>query len=306
MMPKKFHILITSELGAIRPFTIRRSRLKFWLLACSLFVLVATFSGIFFSWYSCRLQRKVDSLSISLDAAKRENSDLNFKVTELEFAVAKPLQSALGQLNERSRKIESILDLVGVEVKPDSIDKPEGGPYAQLPANGMDNLLYRVDSYLDVISPIPLGYPVDGPITSGFGRRRDPFTGNPAFHPGVDIQANIGRKVRATADGIVRRVAYDKGYGRYVLIDHGNGFKTVYGHNSKLLVKTGAHVVRGQVISLVGSTGRSTGPHLHYEVRYKNKLVNPRSYVRIAAKLAEQAQKIEEAEKEDGKPAKRG
>lgn len=300
MMPKKIHILVTSELGAIRPFTICRSRLKSWLVAGSLFVLVATFCGIFFSWYSCRLQSKVDSLSIALDEAKRENTDLNSKVTELEFAVAKPLQSALGQLSERSRKIESILDFVGLEVTPDPADKPEGGPYAQLPANGMDDLLYRVDSYLDVISPLPLGYPVEGPITSGFGRRIDPFTGKLAFHPGVDIQTNSGSKVKATADGVVLRAAYDKGYGRYVLIDHGNGFKTIYGHNRKLLVKAGQHVIRGQVISLSGSTGRSTGPHLHYEVRYKNKLVNPKTYVLVASKLAAQAQKIKEAKREDG------
>ncbi|MEJ2690170.1 MAG: M23 family metallopeptidase [Deltaproteobacteria bacterium] len=176
----------------------------------------------------------------------------------MEYAVEEPLKSALGQLNERSRKIESILDFVGIDVKPDPADKPEGGPYAQLPGNemDMDNLLYRVDSYLDVILPIPLGYPVNGYISSGFGRRIDPFTGKLAFHPGVDIVANFGSKVRATADGIVRLAGYDKGYGRCVMIDHGNGFKTVYGHNSKLLVKRGDHVVRGQVISLVGRQKR--------------------------------------------------
>ena len=280
-MQKRIHILITSELGEIRPFTICRNRLKFLLVGCSLFVLVATFCGIFFSWYSCKLQNKINTLSVALNETKKENSDLNSKVAELEYAVEEPLKSALGQLNERSRKIESILDFVGIDVKPDPADKPEGGPYAQLPGNemDMDNLLYRVDSYLDVILPIPLGYPVNGYISSGFGRRIDPFTGKLAFHPGVDIVANFGSKVRATADGIVRLAGYDKGYGRCVMIDHGNGFKTVYGHNSKLLVKRGDHVVRGQVISLVGSTGRSTGPHLHYEIRLNGVPVNPLKYI---------------------------
>lgn len=306
-MSKRLHILIASDLGAIRPFTIRRERLRFWLVASSLFVLVATSCGIFFSWYSCNLRKKVESLSVALDQAKMENSALGFKVNELEFAVAKPLQTAITQLNDRSRKIKSILDFVGVNVKPDAADKPEGGPYAQLPGNELDNLLFRVDSYLDVIAPIPLGYPVDGPVTSGFGRRIDPFTGKLAFHPGIDIEVNRGTKVRATADGVVRRAGYDKGgYGRYILIDHGNGFKTVYGHNSKLLVKVGEHVVRGQVISLSGNTGRSTGPHLHYEVRYKNKVINPRNYVQVAVKLAEKVRRMKEAKKEDEKLAQGG
>lgn len=298
-MPKKLHILITSELGAIRPFTVCRSRLKFWLIAGSFFVLVATISGIYFSWHACLLERKVDSLSMALETANRQNFDLNSKVAELEFTVEEPLQSALGQLNERSRKIESILDFVGVDVAADPTDKPQGGPYTQLPDDEMDNIIYRVDSYLDVILPVPLGYPVNGSISSRFGRRIDPFTGKLAFHSGLDIKADVGSKVMATANGVVVRATYDSKYGRYVMIDHGNGFKTVYGHNSKLLVKVGQHVVRGQVISLVGNSGRSTGPHLHYEVRYKNRVVDPRSYVKVAAKLAEQAKKTMEAKKEN-------
>lgn len=298
-MPNKLHILITSELGAVRPFTVCKSHLKFWLVAGSIFIFLATTCGIFFSWYSCKLKFQVENLSVALQAANRENVDLNTRVSKLEFAVEEPLQSALGQLNERSRKIESILDFVGVDVAADPASKPQGGPYTQLPEDDMSDIICRVDSYLDVILPIPLGYPVNGTISSKFGRRIDPFTMKPAFHSGIDIKADVGTKVRATADGVVRRAVYDSKYGNYVMIDHENGFTTVYGHNSKLLVKAGERVLRGQVISLVGNTGRSTGPHLHYEVRYGGKVVDPRSYVKIAAKLAEQS-KMTKVEKVRG------
>jgi len=129
------------------------------------------------------------------------------------------------------------------------------------------------------VADAPALWPVEGRITSSFGEREDPFNGEGAFHAGLDISAPSGTAVRATADGLVDSAASVSGYGREVIIDHGHGVRTVYGHLSGMIVMTGQHVICGQIIGYVGQTGRSTGPHLHYEVRINNVPVNPHKYL---------------------------
>ncbi len=127
----------------------------------------------------------------------------------------------------------------------------------------------------------PAGWPIaHGWISSYFGRRTDPFTGRPEFHPGVDFAGREGSAVEAVAAGIVTWAGSRYGYGNLVEIDHGNGYVTLYGHNEKLLVRVGEKVAQGQEIALMGSTGRSTGPHVHFEVHDHGKLINPLRLVR--------------------------
>ena len=126
----------------------------------------------------------------------------------------------------------------------------------------------------------PSLWPVVGPVTSSFGERLDPFNGEGAFHAGIDISSHFGDPIRATADGTVETAGLASGYGREIVIDHGYGVKTVYGHLSGFAVTDGQQVTRGQVIGYVGTSGRSTGPHLHYEVRIRNTPVNPHKYLR--------------------------
>jgi len=130
------------------------------------------------------------------------------------------------------------------------------------------------------IAGAPTLWPVTGPITSSFGQREDPFNGEGAFHSGVDISALFGTPVRATADGMVVSAGNESGYGREILLDHGNGIQTLYGHLSGFAVTVGQQVNQGQVIGYVGMSGRATGPHLHYEVRIHNAPVNPHRYLR--------------------------
>lgn len=126
----------------------------------------------------------------------------------------------------------------------------------------------------------PSGWPVmDGYISSGYGERTDPFTGLLSFHPGIDFAAPRGTHVDAVAAGIVTYAGPDAGYGNLVEINHGNGYATRYGHNEKILVHVGQRVHKGQPIALVGSTGRSTGPHCHFEVLLNGRSVNPQRYV---------------------------
>jgi murein DD-endopeptidase MepM/ murein hydrolase activator NlpD len=128
----------------------------------------------------------------------------------------------------------------------------------------------------------PMGWPVKGQITSGYGYRRDPFEqGDGEFHRGLDIANALGTPIKATADGVVQLASWQGGYGRLIVIDNGRGFKTYFGHNSKILVKPGDHVKRGDVISLMGTSGHSTGYHLHYEIWQNGRAVNPTKFVKI-------------------------
>lgn len=136
-----------------------------------------------------------------------------------------------------------------------------------------------IKSKLAYLMAKPSIFPVNASITAGFGYRKNPFTSRGSeFHKGVDFAAAYGSTVAATGDGIVMFAGWNAGYGKMVIISHGYGITTLYAHNSKLLVKQGDKVKKGQAISKVGNTGRSTGTHLHYEVKLSGKNVNPTKY----------------------------
>jgi len=124
-------------------------------------------------------------------------------------------------------------------------------------------------------------WPIEGQVTASFGERIDPFNGEGAFHSGVDIGSSYGASIVAPADGVVTFSDVMGGYGKAIMIDHGNGISTRYGHLSGFSVTAGQHVHRGDVIGFVGTSGRSTGPHLHYEVRINDTPVNPYKYLRL-------------------------
>ena len=133
---------------------------------------------------------------------------------------------------------------------------------------------------LSTLGIVPTLWPVLGQITGHFGERLDPFSGEGAFHAGLDIASRYGDAIHATADGVVEEAGQRAGYGRLVVVDHGFGVTTWYGHLSALKVQAGMHVKAGDVIGYEGDSGRSTGPHLHYEVRIYNTPVNPWRYLR--------------------------
>lgn len=169
----------------------------------------------------------------------------------------------------------------------------EGGPYQPVQAGAVDQ---RADAQfrslfvswkkLDTqVQPetaiaVPSRQPVENvALSSSFGVRSDPFRGTAAMHAGVDIPGPVGTPVYATADGVVGRAERAGGYGNLVELEHGKGLQTRYGHLSKLLVEPNTRVTRGQLIGLMGSTGRSTGSHLHYEVRIDGRAVNPMPFL---------------------------
>lgn len=174
-----------------------------------------------------------------------------------------------------------------------------GGPYGDEESVDLADIQYQIDrlrAQIDLqrtsqetihgilndkhslAASTPMGVPVKGWTTSAFGYRKDPFTGKRKFHHGYDIAARTGTPIYATADGVVRRIIDQPGYGKTVEIDHGYGYRTRFAHNSRIYVKKGQRVKRYQKIAAVGNTGRSTGPHLHYEVILDGVPVNPKKY----------------------------
>ncbi|MGF1455131.1 MAG: M23 family metallopeptidase [Alphaproteobacteria bacterium] len=180
----------------------------------------------------------------------------------------------------------------------DTDENGQGGPFIsvsvdQLNDNQKERLVFQRKAYrirkklrrLAALREALHVLPITAPLTSykrisdGFGMRIDPFNGSPSRHRGIDFSAWKGTPVVATAGGRVYRSSYSTSFGKYVLIDHGNGFRTLYGHLDERGVKGGQTVERGDVIGKVGNTGRSTAPHLHYEVRYRGKHIDPRKFL---------------------------
>lgn len=159
---------------------------------------------------------------------------------------------------------------------------PELTDPAPLVASDLERRINRAVAAMRVL---PIGSPVDGEISSGFGKRHSPFSHRTSFHHGIDLSLKIGSKVMATGEGVVTRVAYNRTYGKLVDIEHIPGLVTRYAHLTEARVRAGQRVRRGQVIALSGSTGRSTGPHLHYEVIHKGRARNPLPFIQLAQKL---------------------
>lgn len=143
----------------------------------------------------------------------------------------------------------------------------------------MIDLWENLSERQSLLNSTPSIRPARGWLTSKFGYRVSPYSGKPTMHNGIDIAAAPGTPVYATADGVVTYAAYDETYGKLVSIDHGYGITTRFGHNSQIYVQVGQKVNRWDVVAAVGSTGRSTGPHCHYEVRLNNVPINPLNYI---------------------------
>ncbi len=212
------------------------------------------------------------------------------------------LNSVEDGIESRVRRMRGVISDLGLDMAQLEAATPRvgmGGPYVpvKLPADAgaFERELYRInisraqmERLKRTLALVPYRKPVLGEVefTSGFGIRIDPFLGRPAMHTGVDFRAAMGDPVRATANGKVVSAGWAGGYGRMVEIDHGNGLSTRYGHLSEISVKAGDQVKIGQVIGAVGSTGRSTGPHLHYETRIDGEAVDPQKFLRAGVRLA--------------------
>jgi murein DD-endopeptidase MepM/ murein hydrolase activator NlpD len=226
-----------------------------------------------------------------------KEADIGGKLGRVEAAldrVERRQSSALAQMEDRYegkvRKMRTVLADLGL--KPDSGAPGSGGPFVPvklpLESQSFDRALAQVSverAYADKLSAtlvsVPVRVPVTGELelTSPFGVRVDPFLHVPAMHTGIDFRGTVGEPVHATASGTVTSAGWSGGYGNMVEIDHGNGLATRYGHLSAIDVTVGQNIRIGQVVGRLGSTGRSTGPHLHYETRVDGEAVNPEKFL---------------------------
>ncbi len=224
----------------------------------------------------------------ALEAVDEDITAMGARSTEAIDAIAVATES----------RIENILDITA-RVTPGLADKlrkaaPAGGPFVALDNPDFDTRLNRAQSALNMLKRVkhaalrlPVKHPVrNAPISSAFGPRVDPFLKRLAMHTGTDFKAPYGARVFAAAPGTVSEVKWAGGYGKMIEIRHANGIRSRYAHLSRFQVKKGDHVVAGDTIGNVGSTGRSTGPHLHYEVRKGEKPVNPALFFAAGTELA--------------------
>jgi murein DD-endopeptidase MepM/ murein hydrolase activator NlpD len=239
--------------------------------------------------------------SLELDSTGSNKAQLDAYIRQIS-----ELYMRLNYIDQQTDRIQQIMkkQIIGKEKLP-TLEKEDksssGGPFINEELRhedvslALDNLMAKIDAreiqynQMEAMMlkqsvlklTLPTLYPVDVPYrSSSYGWRHDPILGIRAFHNGLDFSAAHGEPIRATADGRVKTVGSGPDYGKFVVIDHGDRLETRYAHASKIFVKEGDLVQREDVIALVGNTGRSTGPHLHYEIRYKNRSLDPRQYLK--------------------------
>jgi murein DD-endopeptidase MepM/ murein hydrolase activator NlpD len=221
------------------------------------------------------------------------------RVEQKQDATLEGMQAAI---DSKIKRVQNVLADLHVDLgkRGDDVTGSIGGPFVPVKApsgksSEFERDLYKVnltrahfERTLQQLRSIPLRKPVEGEIetNSPFGVRMDPFMRGPAIHTGVDLHGEMGEPAHVTASGKVTIAGWSGGYGNMVEVDHLNGLSTRYGHLSKILVKVGEHVNMGQIVGLIGSTGRSTGPHLHYETRINDTAVDPQKFLRAGQKLS--------------------
>jgi murein DD-endopeptidase MepM/ murein hydrolase activator NlpD len=288
-MPKREHTIIFLPHAKARFRQFRVSSRLLWSLGIGFglsVLLGVTFSALWV--HSIRKNSEVTAILA-------ENSDLRSRAT-LTNTRLETIEKMLAEFEDRTRRLSIVAGLSAVRdpgmggvgglsavpVNPaDSLDSglSEAGRRGALLSSRLKLVEKKLSLQADQLALTPTIVPTAGVLTAGFGSRPDPFTNHLEFHTGIDISTPAGNRVVAPASGTIVRVGWDKGYGRFVEIAHGYGVTTLFGHLQTARVAEGQRVRRGDLVALVGSTGRSTGPHLHYEVHADGKPVNPLDYV---------------------------
>ncbi|ALK08912.1 M23 family metallopeptidase [Blastochloris viridis] len=247
-----------------------------------------------------RLESRVTSAAAHPAAPAEHGSahrlaSLHQSLDRAELAQAAALNRIESEAETRSRRMRAVLDDIGLAPSRAATEAPMGGPFVPAAVGAtFEAQAARVAAAVDdmrrleqTVDAVPLRRPIhpDADVTSGFGTRIDPFLRRPALHGGIDFRAETGAPVRATARGRVKEASWQSGFGNMVEVSHDNGLSTVFAHLSAIDVREGDAVVPGQIVGRLGSTGRSTGPHLHYETRIAGEPVDPQRFLRAGVRL---------------------
>jgi murein DD-endopeptidase MepM/ murein hydrolase activator NlpD len=292
---KRYTVLVANRAsGVVRRFTV-----PLWPAVgiCLFFASLPILMGLGARWSA---SAEIDALRNSNASLTMENESYRAATGELASQISS-LQSAVSELGERSKldpasataieKLPAVVKsramgggapaaAIGAAMAPLASPGPENTFGVLRDLLGMlearlENVRLGVERREALAAATPSIWPVTGWLSSAYGSRRDPFTGAPDFHAGLDIAADRGEAVKATANGTVESAGYAGNYGNLLVLTHGFGMTTRYGHLARATVKQGQQVRRGDIIGFVGSTGRSTSSHLHYEVWWNNRLINP-------------------------------
>lgn len=274
--------------GRVRRIHITYKSLAY--LFCSLLLATLLAGGLFSSYLRMtwqvshynQLRADFDRLRLRYQELQRVSRQHNEQMASLE-TLANEVSVAYG-INGQA---PSSAKAPGAESSLTPNIKASLDEYNSLRMAGFSRIYHRY-AYQWQLHTQPSLWPVNGLLRSSFGGRSDPFSGEGAFHTGIDLVAPAGTPVRATADGVVTSAGWSGAYGKLVVISHGNGLDTYYAHLSQFLIVPGEEVRRGEVIALSGGTGRATGPHIHYEVRLHGTPINPYKYL---AKVAPNVQR---------------
>lgn len=231
----------------------------------------------------------------SADRADRLFVEINKALRSIEAEQVDNIRSLTENAYQTAETIKGALESAGLEVAADFGESNAGGPLIALDdpthfeagVEELDDALAALDGLRDAAKRLPIANPAPGaPVSSSFGARKDPLLGTAAFHSGIDFRSSSGVPVRATGKGTVVKAGWNGGYGRMVEVDHGDGLVTRYAHMSAISVAVGDPVAVGSEVGKVGSTGRSTGSHLHYEVRRNGEALNPVRFLKVGKKIA--------------------
>src|SRR5690348_6649942 len=268
-------LFVTKDAKGIRPMQISSKLLLNWkkYLAILLLVFAALVTTIVYLTSNNRKQQEIQqALAKKIDLMRLSFSQVDTAAIKARFST---IDGELSTINKylKERGVTSPIKVAeGGEADNDIISPDEITSFYQ---NYLNKIIYNV-------AYTPLGYPYHGDITSTFGHRENPFSGEGIeTHKGVDIRAAWGSPVRSMAKGVVEFAGLRGGFGNCIMLKHANGFETLYGHLSKILVHVGQQIEIGQQIGNVGSTGRSTGPHLHYEVHKNGEKIDPKNFLTL-------------------------
>ena len=267
-------MLVTAGHKGAKSFSVKKSHIRIAFCSVIIFAFVSLFSfGTSYIYYKDSVT-KSQSVNKLISAINLLSQDINKnKIIEAK------LKNKLQGIEETLLEMQEVLNKKGIK-KELSI----GGefiPPEKLTLSYVDYIKKDIDYLFNTVKSIPVGTPLKGKINSSFGYRTDPFKSRSGFHSGLDIDANYGQHVVATADGVVTKASWHTNYGKTVIVKHKDNYETLYGHLSKLQVKEGQEVKVGDVIGKAGFTGRSTGTHLHYEVIKDGKRVNPKNFLSL-------------------------
>ncbi len=267
-------MLITPGGKGPKALNIKISHLKIFFFSVAIFTVISLVSfASTYTYYKAseskarsvkHLAYTIDTLSQDLIVNKSAETNLRGRMKDIE---------------NKLLEMQEMLDKKGI--KKDLAVGGEFIPADRLSISYVDYMEKDIEDLFNTMKNLPVGTPLEGKINSGFGYRKDPFRSSIGFHSGIDIDAKLGDPVVATADGIVKKTGWQGSYGKTVVLQHEDGFETIYGHLSKISVEEGQKVKVGEVIGKAGNTGRSTGTHLHYEVIKDGKRVNPSNFLSL-------------------------